>query len=318
MNFHKFSLLFLCTLFITSCHNTLKTSTKNSFYFDTAITCNISSSEDNNQYLLEIEDILYKYNRLLDNFNSYDNLINIYYLNHHKNEEITVSKELYDVLDFSIEMMDITNGYFNPLVGNLTAIYRSLEINNPLIDEELVLKEINNLQQSKLLLDEDNLTVTLMGEATLDLGAIAKGYVLNLIKEYLIGNNLTYYLINMGSSSVLLGEKLNDNNGYRVQVEHNNLIYQTKNVSLSTSSVYQQNITYQGEFLTHVVNPFTGSFTPKYRLVHLLGDNPAMLDAFSTAFMNMNYEDIIAIKEEYHLEYLIEGQENIYRSEFFN
>lgn len=318
MNVKKILLLLFSTLFISSCNNGLIATSKSSFYFDTAITCNIFSNVDGDQFIPKIDNIFYEYNRLLDNFNSYNDLININYINEHKNEEIIVSRELYDVLDFAIEMMEITSGYFNPFVGNLTNIYRSINPSNPHIDENEILKEINNLKQTQLILDNTNLSIILTGEGTIDLGAIAKGYVLNLIKDYLKQNNLTYYLINMGSSSVLLGEKPREEEGYRIQIEHNGIIYQTKNISISTSSIYQQNIAYHDEFLTHIVNPFTGSFNPKYNLVHLLGDNPALLDAFSTAFMNMEYQDIVSLSKKYHLEYFIEAKENIYRSEFFN
>ena len=101
--------------------------------------------EEYSKALLDgINDVLIKYHKLLDNYHYYrddnDDLIkNIKYLNdYYGNEDgLDVSDELIDILSNMKKLMKLTEGYFNPFIGELIESYGSKFSNFPVVCEDI-------------------------------------------------------------------------------------------------------------------------------------------------------------------------------------
>ena len=112
--------------------------------------------EEYSKVLLDgINDVLIKYHKLLDNYHYYrddnDDLIKkIKYLNdYYGNEDgLDVSDELIDILSNMKKLMKLTEGYFNPFIGELIESYGSKFSNFPVvcedIDTDLIDKYLND------------------------------------------------------------------------------------------------------------------------------------------------------------------------------
>ena len=149
------------------------------------------------------------------------------------------------------------------------------------------------MSSSSLTFLEEN-TVKKVGSAEIDLGAVAKGYSLDKVKQYLDSKNYTKYLIDAGSSSLLLGEK-NGGKSFKLKISNLDDAYlMLKNCFVSTSSYDRQAVEIDGVNYSHIINPKTGSAINENDAVIVISNKGYLGDILSTAFIN---ESLDSIKE---------------------
>lgn len=123
---------------------------------------------------------------------------------------LEVSSELVELLEFAVLMQEETSGYFNPFMGNLNHEWKEYLEKGPYgmsvkPSEGEVLFYLNEANNTSLTISDNQITIN--GEGNIDLGGVAKGYATNKAYEYLDDMGVKYYLLNAGSSNILLGEK---------------------------------------------------------------------------------------------------------------
>lgn len=288
----KLLLLPLIIVPLSSCQKEIK---RNSFYFDTYTETRLyeGSTED----LSEINKIFSKIDKLTDNFRERD-LNNVYKINN-STESVQVEPELYEVLRASFcDCLDPLN-YYNPLIGSLSKKWKNSLENKAILDQETINLELNKMATTSVQFLEEN-NVKKIGEAEIDLGAVAKGYALDKVKQYLDSKNYTKYLVDAGSSSILLGEK-NGGKDFKIKVSNlDNTYLKLKNCFISTSSYDKQAVEIDGVNYSHIINPVNGSAINENDAVIVISDKGYLGDILSTAFIN---ESIDSIKElEKHFE----------------
>ena len=116
-------LVSLILLFIDK--SSYKDYTKNYFYFDTYINVKVNtvkSEREMNDIFNDIDYLYDSYHKLTDAFDSYDGIVNVYYLNNNlnNNENIEIDTRLANIIKLGIDFYDITDGLFNVAAGNLT------------------------------------------------------------------------------------------------------------------------------------------------------------------------------------------------------
>ena len=164
------------------------------------------------------------------------------------------------------------------------------------------------MNNTYILFKENNI-VQRVGEAEIDLGGIAKGYALDVVHRYLKKNNITKYLINAGSSSVLLGKKKNP---YLVGIEKlDNAYFELSDKVISTSSIYKQGVTIDGVTYSHIINPFTGSAVNEHDAVIVINDEGALGDILSTSLMMSSLEEIKSLEEQYDFKSIVIDNKSI-------
>ena len=269
---------------ITSCTQNTFVITRKVFCFDTMVEVKLYEGKEEN--LNNIESICNQYSDLSDNYRAVSGINNVYTINH-TNEDVTVDPKLYHLLEKSFQVISVAT-HFNPLLGSLskkwkTAIESGTTLSNKVIAQEL--EKINNTIHAF----KNNNVFQLNGEAELDLGGIAKGYTLDVIKEYFAEKEIKHYLIDGGSSSILLGEKTTEDGYFSVGIKDIKNAYLTlKNCVISTSGN-----TTQGK---HIVNPTTGQLADLYDAVIVISEGGALGDALSTSMMMNSVSEIQAIE----------------------
>ena len=247
-----------------------------------------------------------KVDQLENIFSPYKEGTELYRLN--KDRSGTFSNELVECLKEAITIQEETDGYYNPFMGKLCKewmLFINEKRDDPLSDEEINthLTEINSTSVSF----EGN-KITLNGDADIDLSGICKGYIIDTLYE-MIKDKTEYYLVNAGSSSVLLGKKMNrsDDYFYTVSFLGGEYTLLAKDTTLSTSGVNEQyRIHSDGHMYSHLINPKTGSarvFTTREAV--LLGRDGSKGDALATAFMFMNDEDRLSVANKEDFKYAI-------------
>lgn len=275
----------------------------------------------------EIESILKVYSHLADNYtgpnlNHVDplyHLPNIVTINEARGQNpVVVDQRLYDLIKQSIHYYALSNGYFNPALGNAIDIWKSAIFSDYMYGEipddeyQRVTNELalisEDVDPNDIVLNDEDKSVFITNEnLKLDLGAVAKGYVNQKIKAYLISKNITKYKINTGNSSLLLGihpeDSVDNDRPFRVGLEDPLGITEqgyfgilkVKNKAVVTSGNYLQYVTYKSKVYHHIISPF--DFVPKqyYTVVTIIGEDSSLLDAMSTALFSMPLDEAKAM-----------------------
>ncbi len=305
--------LSLVLLALSSC-NTSFLLNKSLYAFNTFIDINLY--EGSNNHLDEIANIMKKYDKLCDPYNEFKGINNLYTINH-SDEPVKVSKELFDILKEVDELSKISRGYFNPLMLNLNTLWKDNLKNLTIPSEILIDKCLQEINNTKLVLNEIDSTVQIVGEAKIDLGGVCKGYVLDEVLSYLKENDIQKYLINCGTSSIGLGQK-NDGKDFIVGFEDiKNAYYETQDEIITVSSIFRQGVEIDDKKFSHIINPFDGSAQTKYDMVFIASKtNAALADVFTTAFSYMELDEIKTLEKEYKLKVLLYNDGKIiYQSE---
>ena len=293
----KLLLLPIIAVSLSSCEKEIK---GNSFYFDTY--CEIRLYEGKNEDLNAINKILTKIDKLTDNYSSRD-LNNIYYINN-TNENIIIEPELYEVLRLSFSSELSTLNMFNPLCGSLSKKWKESLANKLVLDEGTISSEIVKMNSTHLEFVDES-TVKKVGEAEIDLGAVAKGYALDKAKQYLDSKQYKNYLIDAGSSSILLGEKSGGEN-FKIKISNLNSSYiNTKNCVVSTSSHSRQKVEIEGITYSHIINPVTGSAINKHDAVIVLSQSGYLGDILSTDFVNESLDSIKSLESIFDVKSIV-------------
>ena len=137
----------------------------------------------------------------------------------------------------------------------------------------------------------------------LDLGGVAKGYVADLVAQFLESMGLTNYYISVGDSSVRMGKFLQDKEHLIVQQDAFNpaysaLGYNFTDVGLACSGKYLRNYMVDGVVYNHIINPKTGgpsNGVVEGVLVATDGHNytATITDCYATALSIMDEQQVV-------------------------
>jgi FAD:protein FMN transferase len=305
-------------------------------YMDTYISINVMADSENqaNEFKSEIESIYQMYHVLST---GYEDLTddseykqNIYTINQQNNIKLEIDEPLYDLLFEAERLKDLTDGYFDISLGEVVSIWKTVildEDSGYLFQEiptnvfESITTQINAIviEQDVIELTEESGKFYIQVKSThakLDLGAIAKGYATQRVYEYLREQNVEYFSISAGSSSIALGQNPNREGGvYNVSLANPvrttatdrtyGMIY-VKDLSVTTSGNYEQYAIYNNLRYHHIISPMTKTPAHYYHTLTVLGDDAGVLDAISTALFSMAPEIMNAWLLEHQAEYQFE------------
>lgn len=298
---NKLIVLPLVSIALTSCSQSIKSIESKVFCFNSYAVSTLYEGKQSN--LDHIDKLLNFYSGVTDNY-LFSSPNGVYALNQ-TNEEVTVDERLYNLLKTSKEVTANGAAYFNPLCGSLSKKWKESLANKQILSETVINEELEKMNNSEIVLKENNV-VQRTGEAEIDLGGIAKGYVLDEIKSYLDEHEITSYLINAGSSSILLGEKKNKSGLFNVRLKNTNNAYiQLKNCVVSTSSISEQGVTIGDVTYSHIINPVNGSAINVNQTVVVVSKDGYYGDAMSTSLMNNTVDEIKEIEKQYDIQTIV-------------
>lgn len=314
-------LVTLVLLFIDK--SVYKEYSKNYFYMDTYINVKVNSVKSKIEMDSIFEDIDYlysSYHELTDRYNEYDGTYNVYYLNEilSDGEEIEIDKRLSDIIELGIEYYDNTNGLFNIASGNLTLIWKNFIDNCDRLPSNFdVNTNINDI------VIEGNMYTKYNG-VRLDLGGIAKGYVTEIVGDYLEESGIDSYIINAGGN--VKGGKAYDKDYYVVGItnpDSTSSIFTKVNVndlSVVTSGSYQRYCELDGNIYSHIINPVSKYPSNYMKSVTVISEDSSIGDIYSTYLYLLPVEEglkvVNSIDDIEAIWYI--DQDNIVRSDGFN
>ena len=248
------------------------------------------------------------YNNLYDIYNDYEGINNIKTINDNAGvKPVEVDPEIIELLKFSKDMYDYTDGRVNVAMGAVLSIwheYREYGSNNP---ERAKLPELSELQAASehtdindMIIDEKNNTVYLSDpEMSLDVGSTAKGYACQRVMDYCRENGMDHILLSLGGNISGLGTRI-DGTSFRIAIQNPDLdspeefiekVDITDGQCVVSSGDYQRFYVVDGKVYCHIINPDTLFPAETFAAVSVLTDDSGKADALSTALYNMSLEE---------------------------
>lgn len=312
-----FAIVTLASLFsLSSCTKQKKKySTHSLDYFDTAttITGYAASQEEFDDISAQILEELAEYHRLFTIYYRYDDLENLCTVNELQNgvhRTVTVDRRIIDLLLYSKEIYRKTDGTVNIAMGSVLSIwhdYREAGIDEPWAAElpprEMLEEAATHTNINDLIIDEVNNTVHIADPSMkLDVGAVAKGYAVEMIAQRLETRGITGYVLNVGGNVRTIGLR-GDGEKWIAGIENPTedadepyLAYLgLSGESLITSGSYQRYYTVGDQNYHHIIDPETLMPAEGYLSVSVICPSSADGDALSTALFCMSVEEGTAL-----------------------
>jgi FAD:protein FMN transferase len=213
----------------------------------------------------------------------------------------------------SLEIWAHTNGAFDPTVGPLVNAWgfgfekMREQVDSALIDSRLMLVGLD-----KLKLEGDRLWKP-TAAMQLDFSAIAKGYGVDCVAQYLESQGVANYIVEIGGELRAAGKKapgfswiagiekpIEDPSGTQRSLQ---MSLPLDDRSMATSGNYRNFYEKDGQKFSHTIHPATG-YPARSNLLSatVVAANCMTADAYATAFMVMGFEDARALIENSDLE----------------
>lgn len=285
-------------------------------YFDTVTTVS-GYAESREAFDAVANDVLaqlHEYHRLFTIYHRFEGLENLCTVNElvdGQHRTVTVDERIIDMLLYAKQMYALTDGRVNIAMGSVLSIwheYRTVGMQDPasaaLPPTERLQVAAQHTDIDKLVIDEQNCTVTITDpQMTLDVGAIAKGYAVEMVARSLEKKGIYGYVLNVGGNVRTVGTKA-DGTPWTVGLENpmdegEDYLYYLglAGQTLVTSGSYQRYYLVDGKRYHHIIHPDTLMPAEGFVSVSVLTGHSGMADALSTALFCMSLEEGKALVE---------------------
>lgn len=260
--------------------------------------------------------ILLEYHKLFDIYYEHSGVVNLRTLNLNAGgEAMKVDEKLIDFLLYAKQLYEITGGEMNIMMGSVLSIWhdcREQAGNDPAnaripTEDELAEARLHT-DISLLEIDEENATVRIADpKASIDVGALGKGYATEKAAQHLRSIGAQSYVLNIGGNIRIVGHKI-DGSSWATGIKNpENPETYVKTLMLAdtscvTSGNYERFFTVGGQRYHHIIDKDTLMPADYFSSVSIITPDSGLADALSTALFAMSYEDGLKI---------VEGLENV-------
>ena len=214
---------------------------------------------------------------------------------------VTVDKELYDLVERSLKVSELTCGAFD-ISGTLSRYYWNFnKEENTLLEKEKI-DQLRSLINYRLIeMDPSTHSIYLKKEGMkIGFGGIGKGYAAERAKMVMTKYNLRGGLVNASGDLLCWGSPPNaDSWNVKIPDPRNRsldlLDINLDHGSVVTSGSYENYTVIDGKRYSHIINPRTGMPVTHTKNVTVVAPNAEFGDALATALSVLPIEEGIAL-----------------------
>ncbi len=259
------------------------------------------SEEVFSQRVQRIHDEMEAYDHLYDIYQEYPESVNLCTVNRHPGETFTVDQRIIDLLLFARDVDEWTGHRVDAMFGSVLSVWheaREEGMDDPgsakLPDRGALEAAAAHTGFGFLEIDPEKRTVRLTDpDASLDVGALAKGYAAQRVSELLPEG----YLLSVGGNVIATGPKP-DGTAWTVGVQDPDADGEAylQKLSLESGSVvtsgdYQRYYVVDGVRYAHIIDPETLFPGTAWRSVTVVARDSGIADALSTALFLTDREE---------------------------
>lgn len=355
----RFFYLILCTVLVcpmllfTGCQNTTDTSTAtekepisiSSIKLNTAIQITIYDSQDKSL----LDDCLALCDRYELIFSRTNENSELYKLNHRKDtsdkdpnadgqtipypisgtaDTWHISEDLASLLSQGLSITRESDGAFDIAIAPLTSLWDFTAEDPKVPDDAAIQKALPLCSSDGVTIDDQDITLP-SDDIQFDVGAIAKGYIADRMKDLLVKKGVNSAIINLGGNVLCIGSKP-DGTPFKVGIQkpfadrnETEAVMDITGKSVVSSGIYERCFKQNGKLYHHILNPKTGfPYDNSLISVTIISDQSVDGDALSTTCFALGLEDglkfaekkgvqAVFITEDYELHYTDGFQDEI-------
>lgn len=356
----RFFYLILCTVLVcpmllfTGCQNTTGTSTAtekepisiSSIKLNTAIQITIYDSQDKSL----LDDCLALCDRYELIFSRTNENSELYKLNHRisdsavSNQTIEtqttpyqvngttntwhISEDLAALLSEGLDITRESDGAFDIAIAPLTSLWDFTAEDPKAPDDADIQKVLPLCSSDGVTIDGQDITLP-SDDIQFDVGAIAKGYIADRLKDFLVKKGVNSAIINLGGNVLCIGSKPNGT-PFKIGIQkpfadrnETEAVMDITGKSVVSSGIYERCFKQGGKLYHHILNPQTGyPYENGLISVTIISDQSVDGDALSTTCFALGLEDglkfaekkgvqAVFITEDYELHYTDGFQDEI-------
>lgn len=234
----------------------------------------------------------------------------LYKLNHRelptvpgKENTHKLSSDLSSLLEIALSYSEKSQGAFQPAIAPLTSLW-DFTAENPQVPAESAIKQALPLCTAEdVTLEDQEITLPSSGTA-FDLGAVAKGFIADRLKEYLLSQGVKSAIIDLGGNILCIGEKA-EGTPFKIGVQkpfadrsETIAVMDITDKSVVSSGIYERCFRQDGTLYHHILDSSTGyPFDNDLISVTIICDDSVDGDALSTTCFALGLEKGLAFAQ---------------------
>jgi thiamine biosynthesis lipoprotein len=231
-----------------------------------------------------------------------------------------VSPELFQTMKRAVEIAAATDGAFDPTVGPLVALWREARKTGRLPERAALDAARARTGWQRIVVDRTRRTVLIPAGMEIDLGGVAKGYILQEALESLRERGVTRALIEAGGD-IVVGDAPPGRRGWRIDAPGANATFGRRaaaltNAALATSGPTAQFVEIDGIRYSHVIDPRTGLGVTNHMVANVIAADGATADALATALTVLGPEALPRMRKRFPGTLLSIDDSGVPRAEF--
>jgi thiamine biosynthesis lipoprotein len=209
------------------------------------------------------------------------------------------SPDLMAVVTRAVEIADVTGGAFDPTVAPVVQLWREARRSRRLPDDAALASAHARVGWQRIEVDRKRAAIRLAPGTRLDLGGIAKGYVLQEALRVLDAQGTSRALVEAGGD-IVAGDAPPGRDGWRVDTPGAGDDFAARarhlaRTALATSGASMQFVEIDGVRYSHVIDPRTGRALTHTRQAFVIAADGMTADALATALTVLNGDDVDAL-----------------------
>jgi thiamine biosynthesis lipoprotein len=250
-----------------------------------------------------VAEVMREYHRVDDAMSTYKPDSEISRVNAHAAEApMVISDELYGLVERSLELSVASGGAFDITYDSVGYLYDFRARQRP--TDRQIEERLAAVDYRHVVLDRAKRTIFFKTHGVrINLGGIAKGYVVERAGAMLRARGVEHALLNAGGDTRVIGDR--SGQPWIVGIRHPRVAGEvvTKlplvDEAISTSGDYERFFEENGHRYHHIINPATGRPTEGILTVTVIGPDGTMTDGLDTAIFVLGVEKGLALIEAY-------------------
>ena len=239
-----------------------------------------------------------------------------------------ISEDLASLLSQGLSITRESDGAFDIAIAPLTSLWDFTAEDPKVPDDAAIQKALPLCSSDGVTIDEQDITLP-SDDIQFDVGAIAKGYIADRMKDLLVKKGVKSAIINLGGNVLCIGSKP-DGTPFKVGIQkpfadrnETEAVMDITGKSVVSSGIYERCFKQGGKLYHHILNPQTGyPYDNGLISVTIISDQSVDGDALSTTCFALGLEDglkfaekkgvqAVFITEDYELHYTDGFQDEI-------
>jgi FAD:protein FMN transferase len=250
-----------------------------------------------------VADVMREYHRIDDAMSTYKPDSEISQVNSHAAEApMPISDELFRLVERSLDLSTTSGGAFDITYDSVGYLYDFRARQRP-TDREIE-ERIGAVDYRHVVLDRARRTIFFKAKGVrINLGGIAKGYVVEHAAAMLRARGVEHALLNAGGDTRVIGDRMGQ--PWIVGIRHPRVAEEVVtrlplvDEAISTSGDYERYFEENGRRYHHIINPATGRPTEGILTVTVIGPDGTLTDGLDTAIFVLGVEKGLELIEGY-------------------